>query len=65
MELAAILKADLPRVQYSLGLCYLKLGRNKEALDEARLAVKQAPDEGNRKSLEGMIKQLEEGKTIN
>src|SRR5947209_2663127 len=41
------------------------LGRNKEALDEARLAVKQAPDEGNRKSLEGMIKQLEEGKTIN
>jgi Flp pilus assembly protein TadD len=32
LELAATLQADLPRIQYSLGLCYLKLGLNKEAL---------------------------------
>jgi hypothetical protein len=50
-------------VHVGLARGYAALGRAKEALEEARLAVKQAPDEGNRKSLEGMIKQLEEGKT--
>ena len=32
LEIAASLSADLPRVQYSLGLALLKLGRNKEAI---------------------------------
>ena len=52
-------------VHVGLARGYSALGRTKEALAEARLAVKQAPDEGNRKSLEGMIKTLEEGKAIN
>ncbi len=32
LEIAASLSADLPRLQYSLGLALLKLGRNKEAI---------------------------------
>jgi Flp pilus assembly protein TadD len=40
---------------------YAALGRTKEALEEAKLAVKQAPDDGNRKSLEGIVKKLEAG----
>ncbi|HEX3552571.1 MAG TPA: DUF2911 domain-containing protein [Thermoanaerobaculia bacterium] len=52
-------------VHVGLARGHAALGHTKEALAEARLAVKQAPDEGNRKSLEGMIKTLEEGKSIN
>ena len=52
-------------VHVGLARGHAALGQTKEALAEAKLAVKQAPDEGNRKSLEGMIKQLEEGKGIN
>ena len=40
-------------------------GDNKKALAEARLAVRQAPDEPNRKNLEGIVKKLEAGQTIN
>jgi hypothetical protein len=47
-------------VHVGLARGHAALGQNKEALDEARLAVKQAPDDNNRKSLEAMIKQLEE-----
>jgi hypothetical protein len=50
-------------VHVGLARGHAALGHAKEALAEARLAVKQAPDEVNRKSLEGMVKQLEEGKT--
>ena len=50
-------------VHVGLARGHAALGHVKEALEEARLAIKQAPDEGNRKALEGMIKQLEEGKT--
>jgi len=44
---------------------YAAMGDKKKALEEAKLAVAQAPDEGNRKNLRGLIKQLEEGKDIN
>jgi tetratricopeptide (TPR) repeat protein len=44
---------------------YAAMGDNKKALSEARLAVAQAPDPANRKNLEGLIKQLEEGNDIN
>lgn len=44
---------------------YAAVGDKDRALAEARLAVKQAPDEGNRKSLEQAIKKLEEGKNVN
>ncbi|MEO8191592.1 MAG: DUF2911 domain-containing protein [Acidobacteriota bacterium] len=44
---------------------YAAVGNRKKALDEARLAVSSAPDGGNRKNLEGIVKLLEEGKDIN
>jgi DUF2911 family protein len=44
---------------------YAALGDKKKALAEAKLAVVQAPDAGNKKNLEGFIKLLEEGKDIN
>jgi hypothetical protein len=44
---------------------YAAMGDKKKALAEAKLAVAQAPDEGNRKNLQGLVKQLEEGKDIN
>ncbi|HEX4959696.1 MAG TPA: DUF2911 domain-containing protein [Thermoanaerobaculia bacterium] len=52
-------------VHVGLARGYAAVGRTKEALAEAKLALPQAPDEGNRKSLEGMIKSLEDGKPIN
>jgi len=44
---------------------YAAMGDKKKALQEAKLALAQAPDAGNKKNLEGLIKQLEEGKEIN
>jgi hypothetical protein len=44
---------------------YAATGDKKKALEEAKLALPQAPDAGNKKNLEGLIKQLEEGKEIN
>jgi hypothetical protein len=44
---------------------YAAMGDNKRALEEAKIALKQAPDEGNRKNLEQMMKSLEEGKNVN
>ena len=43
---------------------YAAVGDNKKALQEARLAVAQAPDELNRKSLQAAVKTLEEGKEL-
>lgn len=44
---------------------YAAIGDKKKALQEAKLALPQAPNEPNKKNLEGLIKQLEEGKEIN
>ena len=44
---------------------YAAAGDKKKALEEAKLALAQAPDEGNKKNLERLIKQLQEGKDIN
>jgi tetratricopeptide (TPR) repeat protein len=44
---------------------YAAMGDKKRALQEARLALAQAPDAGNKKNLENMIRLLEEGKDIN
>ena len=52
-------------VHVGLMRAYAAMGDKKKALEEAKLAVVQAPDEGNRKNLQGLIKQLEEGKNIN
>lgn len=43
---------------------YSALGDLKNALKHAKLALAQAPDEGNRKALEAAIKTLEEGKAL-
>jgi hypothetical protein len=42
---------------------YAGVGDAKKALEEARLAIKQAPDEGNKKALTGAIAKLEKGDT--
>ena len=44
---------------------YAAMGDKKKALEEAKLALAQAPDEANKKNLQGLVKQLEEGKDIN
>lgn len=64
-ELNAKRHPDVWPVHVGLARGHAALGHTKEALAEARLALKQAPDEGNRKNVEGLIKQLEEGKAIN
>jgi tetratricopeptide (TPR) repeat protein len=63
-ELNAKRHPDVWPVHLGLARGYAALGRQKEALTEAKLAVQQAPDEPNRKSLERLIQQLEEGKAI-
>lgn len=49
-------------VHVGLARGHAGLGRQKEALAEARLALKQAPDDNARRNLETLIKQIEEGK---
>jgi len=44
---------------------YAAMGDTQKALSEAKLALKQAPDEANRKNIESMVKKLEEGKNVN
>lgn len=51
-------------VEVGLARGYASVGRSAEALKHARLAAAQAPDEQNRKNLEGMVKSLEEGKPV-
>lgn len=48
-------------VHVGLARGYAAVGRTKEALAEARRALPQAPDEGNRQAVEALIKQLEGG----
>jgi hypothetical protein len=48
-----------------LARAYSVTGDYKKALDYARAALKQAPDEGNRKSLETAVKRLESNQDIN
>ena len=44
---------------------YAATGDKKKAIEEGKLALPQAPDEANKKNLQGLIKLLEEGKDIN
>ncbi|HEV8485010.1 MAG TPA: tetratricopeptide repeat protein [Blastocatellia bacterium] len=43
LEIAASLSADLPRVQYSMGLALLKLGRNKQAITSFEKELARTP----------------------
>ncbi len=50
--------------QVGLARGYSATGDLKKALEHAQAALKQAPDDMNKKSLEGMVKTLSEGKPI-
>jgi len=52
-------------VHVGLMRAYSATGDTAKALSEAKLAVAQAPDAGNKKNLEGLIKRLESGQDIN
>jgi hypothetical protein len=52
-------------VNFGLARGYSAVGRYPEALKYAKLALPQAPDEVNRKNIEGAIKKLEAGQDIN
>jgi len=43
---------------------YSALGNYKKALEHAKLALAQAPDEGNKKALEAAVQKLSEGKPL-
>ena len=51
-------------VHVGLMRAYLAMGDNKKALAEAKLALAQAPDPQNKKTLEGAIQKLEKGESI-
>jgi len=51
-------------VHLGLARGYAAIGRHKEALAEAKLALPQAPDDANRKNIQGIIEKLEQGKDI-
>jgi hypothetical protein len=51
-------------VHVGLMRAYAAAGDNKKALAEAKLALAQAPDEQNKKNLEGLIQKLEKGESI-
>ena len=52
-------------VNVGLMRAYSAEGKYKEALKYAKMAMAQAPDDGNKKNLEASIKKLEEGKDVN
>jgi hypothetical protein len=52
-------------VNFGLARGYSSVGRYADALKYAKLALAQAPDEGNRKNVEGAVKKLEAGQDIN
>ena len=51
-------------VHVGLMRAYAAMGDNKKALAEAKLALAQAPDAQNKKTLEGAIQKLEKGESI-
>src|SRR5258706_954393 len=52
-------------VNFCLARGYSGVGRYADALKAAKLALPQAPDEGNRKNIEAAIKKLEAGQDMN
>jgi tetratricopeptide (TPR) repeat protein len=64
-ELNAKLHPNEWPVNVGLARGHSAFGRYKEALKYANLAVKEAPDEQNRKALEAAVKKLEAGQDMN
>ena len=61
----AKLHPNLWPVNWGLARAYSANGKYADALKYAKLALPQAPDEPNRKNIEGAIKKLEAGQDIN
>jgi len=64
-QLNAKLHPNTWPVNVGLMRAYSAQGNYKEALKYAKMALAQAPDDGNKKNLENMVKKLEEGKDVN
>jgi hypothetical protein len=64
-ELNAKRNPNVWPVHVGLARGYSAAGRYKDALKHAKLALAQAPDEGNRKSLTEAVAKLEAGKDMN
>ena len=69
-EALAVFKLNAERhgdawpVHVGLARGYAAVGDNQSALEHAKKALAQAPDAGNRKNLEAMVKTLSEGRTL-
>ncbi|MBP6185018.1 MAG: DUF2911 domain-containing protein [Saprospiraceae bacterium] len=63
-EMNAKRHGDTWPVHVGLMRGYSATGQLKKALEHAQIAIRQAPDEQNKKSLEGMLKTLQEGKAL-
>jgi len=64
-QLNAKLHPNVWPVNFGLARGYSSVGKYQDALKYAKLALPQAPDEGNRRNIEGAIKKLEQGQDIN
>jgi len=64
-KLNAKLHPDVWPVHTGLARAYSAVGDYKASLTHAELALEQAPDEVNRKSLQDMVAKLKEGKDVN
>lgn len=64
-KLNAQRNGDTWPVHVGLARGYAAAGDNTQALEHAKKALAQAPDDLNRKSLEGMVKALSSGQSIN
>ncbi len=64
-QLNAKLHPNTWPVNWGLARGYAAMGKYPDALKYAKLALPQAPDEANRKNVEGAIKKLEAGQDIN
>jgi len=64
-QLNAKLHPNVWPVNWGLARGYSAVGKFPEALKAAKLALSQAPDDGNKKNVENGIKKLEQGKDIN
>jgi tetratricopeptide (TPR) repeat protein len=63
-QLNARLHPNVWPVHVGLARGHAALGHKKEALEEARQALPQAPNEPSRKALEGMIQKIEAGSAV-
>jgi hypothetical protein len=63
-QLNAKLHPNTWPVHLGLARGYAALGKRKEAIEHAKAALPQAPDEANRKNIQDIIKKLEQGQEI-